>query len=158
MPTGRYNHVHQRQLRPLEWQDAIKSIMSGADAVQMCRKVMLRGYKEATSWLKDLNGWLDRKNYKTIAELKGNILEKLRTDLRQAIPREEPLETGGVPSLKSVIDPDKCRGCIDWCGSVCGYFAIHLENKKATVEVSKCAGCGMCEGVCPFMAISLQPR
>ena len=143
---------------PWEWQDAIKSIMSGADTVQMCRKVMMRGYKEATLWLKEMNAWLDKKNYKTIAELKGKILEKLRTDLRQAIPREEPLTTGGTPSLKSVIDAEKCHGCIDWCGSVCGYFAISLKDKKAAVDVSKCAACGMCEGVCPFMAISLQPR
>ncbi len=139
---------------PWEWQDVIKCVMCGADTVQMCRKVMTRGYQEATTWLNEVNSWLDKNQYKRLADLKGKIIEKLTTK----IASETPLELGGVPSLRSVVDEKKCHGCTDWCTRVCGYFAITAVNKKAVVDPNKCAACGMCEGVCPHLAISLQPR
>jgi dihydroorotate dehydrogenase (fumarate)/dihydropyrimidine dehydrogenase (NAD+) subunit PreA len=141
-----------------EWEDVIKCIMSGADAVQVCRKIMVRGYQEATAWLQKVNSWLDENNYASIRELKGNILERLASDYRRDIPREEPLELGSVPSLKAVVDEEKCQGCTDWCTRACGYSAITAKDDKASIAESRCAGCGTCEGACPFEAISLQPR
>ena len=139
------------------WEDVIKCIMSGSDAVQLCRRVMVRGYKEATSFLHEINAWLDRNGHRSIAELKGKVLERLVTDYRK-IPREEPLERGGIPSLKAVVDKDKCQGCTDLCSRVCLYFANRAIDGKAHVDETKCACCGMCEGVCPYGAISLVSR
>ena len=142
---------------PWEWQHVIKLILSGADTVQTCRKVMVRGHKIATEWLKEINDWLDAHKLESIAELKGRILENLVTDFR-TIPREEPLERGGIPSLKTEIQLSKCGGCVNWCMPVCGYFALEPKDFKVAVDENKCAGCGACEGSCPFGAIALKPR
>ena len=39
---------------PWYWEDVIKCIMCGADAVQLCRKVMVQGYQVASSFLKSV--------------------------------------------------------------------------------------------------------
>lgn len=140
-----------------QWQDVIKCIMSGANAVQLCRRIMVRGYKEADTFLVKINDWLDQNGHNSIEELSGSILDKLLIDARQ-IPREEPIERGGIPSLKAVVDKDKCKGCTDLCSRVCMYFAHNPIAGKADVDESKCGGCGMCEGICPYDAISLLPR
>ncbi len=140
-----------------QWEDVIKCIMSGADAVQLCRRIMVRGYKEANAFLEKINAWLDQNGYKSIEELRGKVLGKLLIDPRQ-IPREEPIERGGIPSLKAAVDKDKCQGCVDLCTRGCLYFANRSVGGKADVDDSKCGGCGMCEGICPYGAISLVPR
>jgi len=140
------------------WEDVIKCIMAGSDAVQICRRVMLRGYREATDWLNKIDRWLDANNYHAIRDLKGRILAEIVTDYARAIPREEPLERGGRPSLKAVWHEEKCRGCSDFCTRVCLYFALRASDKKIEVDESKCAGCGMCESVCPYRALILEPR
>lgn len=135
-----------------EWRDVIKCIMSGADSVQSCRRIMVRGYKEGTRWLKLINDWVDAKGYSSLAELKGSILGKM-TKYRD-IPREEPLLRGGKPSLTLKVDLDKCQGC-PWCAPACSYFALEIKGKKAVVNNSKCAGCGLCVDLCPTEALSL---
>ncbi|MBI4285007.1 MAG: 4Fe-4S binding protein [Chloroflexi bacterium] len=140
-----------------EWPHVIKLIMSGADAVQMCRKVMVRGFGVVPEWLETINKWLDDHNIKSITELKGSILERLDARYRRMV-REEPLERGGVPSLKPVVDLARCQGCTHWCLPSCGYFAIRAKDGKIEIDEGKCAVCGTCEGTCPFGVISYQPR
>lgn len=142
-----------------KWQDVVKCIMSGADAVQVHTKFMLRGFKEASEWLKAMNNWLDEKNYKSISELKGRILDGVVVPLSDKdVPREVPPEVGGIPSLKCVVDQAKCRGCLDLCTRACMFFAISEVGNKANIDESKCGACGMCVGICPAEALSLQPR
>lgn len=141
------------------WEHVIKCIMSGADGVQVHTRFMLRGFKEASEWLKGINNWLDRNNYRAISELKGKILERVVIPLSDKdVPREVPQEVGGVPSLKSVVNRDKCKGCLDLCSRGCMFFAISKVDKKAYIDEAKCGACGICEGICPHGAISLQPR
>jgi len=137
------------------WEDVIKCIMSGADTVQICRTVMVRGFEVATSWLNSINKWLDAKGYKTISELKGEILQHI-VDFR-ALPFEVPLIRGGKPSLRSEINLAKCNGCL-LCKPACLYFAIKTEDNLATIDETRCEGCGTCVGICPTEAITLVPR
>lgn len=141
-----------------EWQDIVKSMMCGANTVQTCRRIMLRGYKEGSLWLKEVNNWLDEKNYQSINEIQGKMLSVIGTNARKSVPREVPLERGGFPSLIAVVDREKCAGCVNLCTNACAYFAITVVDKKASIEKSKCACCGMCEGICPELAISLVSR
>ena len=143
---------------PWHWEDAIKCIMSGSDAVQICRRVILRGCQEATTWLEKMDSWLDRNGHKSVQELKGKILDKIVMDYAGEIPREEPLERGGIPSAKAVLDREKCAGCTDFCTRVCLYSALTAADRQVSIDERKCAGCGMCEGVCSFRALSLQSR
>jgi indolepyruvate ferredoxin oxidoreductase alpha subunit len=50
------------------------------------------------------------------------------------------------------VSPDACRGCKK-CLSL-GCPAISFKNKRATVNETLCVGCGICEQLCPFDAIS----
>ncbi len=140
-----------------EWQHVIKLILSGADIVQVCRKIMLRGYGVVTEWLTEINNWLDEHNVQSIADLKGGIFDNFDARYRQVV-REEPLERGGIPSLQAVVDLSKCEGCVHWCVPSCGYFAIKPKGGKVEIDDSRCAVCGTCEGTCPFEAITFRPR
>jgi dihydropyrimidine dehydrogenase (NAD+) subunit PreA len=137
------------------WQDVVKCILSGADTVQICRKVMVSGFKIATKWLESLNEWLDSKGFKTLYELKGKVLEN-RIPMPK-IPKEKALELGGIPSLVSFVDKDACNGC-GFCEEVCFYFSIKMKDRIAQVEKPRCTGCGLCLGTCPVNAISLVER
>lgn len=50
------------------------------------------------------------------------------------------------------VDKDKCRSCKK-CMKL-GCPAIHMENGKAAVDITLCVGCGVCNQLCAFGAIS----
>lgn len=50
---------------------------------------------------------------------------------------------------------DKCIGC-GHCVRNCPAKIIHLENKKAVVDISKCISCFCCHEVCPKHAVEIK--
>ncbi len=54
-------------------EDILKSIMSGADAVQMVTAVMENGETYIKTVLEDLVTWMEEKEYVSIAQMKGSI-------------------------------------------------------------------------------------
>lgn len=48
------------------------------------------------------------------------------------------------------VDPNKCVGCRSCMGLGCP--AISIKDKKAVVDNTLCAGCGVCEQLCPVDA------
>jgi len=50
-------------------------------------------------------------------------------------------------------------GCLGFgdCGNACGYDAIHVVDGLATVDYSRCVGCGICSKTCPRNIISMVP-
>ncbi len=50
------------------------------------------------------------------------------------------------------VDDTKCNGC-GLCERVCPYLAMTVAG-KARVDRDRCFGCGLCESRCPSMAIS----
>ncbi len=57
-----------------------------------------------------------------------------------------------------IINQEKCIGC-GLCVPYCTGSAIHMENRKATVDLDECTECGVCRrvAVCPRDAIEQQP-
>ena len=78
------------------WKDVIKCILSGADTVQISRRVMVSGFEIATKWLRQINNWLDDKGFKSLRELKGKALDNI-VDMPN-VAKEVAMERGGVPA------------------------------------------------------------
>ncbi|MGD9820000.1 MAG: 4Fe-4S binding protein [Aminobacteriaceae bacterium] len=60
-------------------------------------------------------------------------------------------------TLLAKVQQDVCRGC-GICEKVCPVLAISLTDKKAKVDTDKCRGCTNCESRCPFHAIQMVKR
>lgn len=45
------------------------------------------------------------------------------------------------------VEEDKCIGC-KICEKNCAHDAIHVSDKKATIDYDKCVGCGQCVALC----------
>lgn len=58
----------------------------------------------------------------------------------------------GKQDMHSTAQPkvisDNCIGC-RICEKNCAHDAIHVEEKKATINYSACVGCGQCVALCP---------
>ncbi|MBQ2264881.1 MAG: 4Fe-4S binding protein, partial [Oscillospiraceae bacterium] len=50
------------------------------------------------------------------------------------------------------VDADKCKSCKKCMKMGCP--AIHMENGKAAIDNTLCVGCGVCEQLCAFGAIT----
>ncbi|UCE75274.1 MAG: FAD-dependent oxidoreductase [Methanomassiliicoccales archaeon] len=68
-----------------------------------------------------------------------------------------PMAIGKVRAegIVSVVDKDKCSGC-GTCELLCAFGAItKKEDGKAEVTPALCKGCGVCRASCPELAIML---
>lgn len=45
------------------------------------------------------------------------------------------------------VEEDKCIGC-KICEKNCAHDAIHVTDKKASIDYNKCVGCGQCVAIC----------
>jgi dihydroorotate dehydrogenase len=129
------------------WEDCVEFLMAGADAVQYCSPIMLRGLRCVPEMLRDMNAWLDCRGYKRIDEIKDMALKRIYSN-QDMVDKVKPLFAS--------VDPKKCVGC-KRCLHSCWYDAI-VVGKKAAVRKSKCAGCSLCSQLCPVNAISMAER
>lgn len=124
-------------------QDVAEFMMAGATVVQMCSVVMAEGYGWIAKTIRELNDFLDRKGYKTAAEIIGIAAKKA---LAYA-------EMEKFPKEKAEVDEDLCTLC-ERCIETCFYNALRVEDGRLIVD--GCYGCGICTCVCPEEAISLK--
>lgn len=69
----------------------------------------------------------------------------------------KPVPVGEEPfwgMQTATVDPSRCTGC-GACVSACRFDAIAMTGGKAVVDTSFCEGCDVCRRVCPENAISL---
>lgn len=50
---------------------------------------------------------------------------------------------------------EKCTGCA-LCVKACAFGAIHMNERKAVIDMAKCTLCGACVAACKFSAIELE--
>lgn len=136
------------------WQDPIRAILVGADTVQTCTAIMIKGFEEITNWAKGMQGWMEKKGYSKVEEFKGRALKNIIP--ADKIEREVPIMIGGTSSKIAVVDEDECTLC-GWCEKVCFHEAIFMDGYPV-VEEEKCEACGMCSSVCPEEAITIQKK
>jgi dihydroorotate dehydrogenase (fumarate) len=56
--------------------DVVKLIMSGADVAQMCAALLINGPGHITKVLKDLEAWMAKNEYESVAKMKGSMSQK----------------------------------------------------------------------------------
>ncbi len=89
-------------------------------------------------------------------------LDECEKALKEELAAEEPsviISRRPCVLLKSVkakppvkVDADKCKSCKKCMKMGCP--AIHMENGKAAIDNTLCVGCGVCEQLCAFGAIT----
>lgn len=60
--------------------DVIKLIMAGADVTQVCSVLLRRGIGELKTILKDLQSWMEEKEYESVRQMKGSMSQKSAAD------------------------------------------------------------------------------
>ncbi|MGZ0655662.1 dihydroorotate dehydrogenase-like protein [Coraliomargarita sp. W4R53] len=66
--------------------DVVKSLMAGADAVQVVSSLLINGPEQVQEMLGELNGWMQEKEYTSIDELRG-CMNYLRCPDPEALER-----------------------------------------------------------------------
>jgi dihydroorotate dehydrogenase (fumarate) len=55
------------------WEDAIKGILAGASAIQLCSVLYQKGPEIVVNMLTYMEEWMEHHNYKSLAEFKGKL-------------------------------------------------------------------------------------
>ena len=122
--------------------DAIKFIMAGASAVQVCSAAIQYGHSIYGKIAAEIEKWLDEHNFKSVDEIRGLYRKKLA---ERKVFLQKPTMS---------IDEDKCTGC-KLCVSRCIQGALYMKGDKAAVISENCIGCGFCQDFCKFDAMKL---
>ncbi len=91
------------------------------------------------------------------AQYPKNIVDTVAQASGAASKASIPMARGRVKadSVVSVVDEEKCTGC-GTCEILCPFGAISIrENGKAEVTTALCKGCGVCRASCPEIAVSV---
>ncbi|MCX6161340.1 MAG: dihydroorotate dehydrogenase-like protein [Ignavibacteriae bacterium] len=62
------------------YQDVLKVIMAGADVANMCSELLNNGVARISEILKDLEKWMEEKEYESIEQMKGSMSQKSVAD------------------------------------------------------------------------------
>ena len=133
------------------WRDALEFLQLGCTNVQVCTAVMQYGYRIIDDLIEGLQTYMKQRG---LANLNPIIGEELKNFV---LPSAMDRATKVYPQ----IDKEICIGC-GRCHISCedgGHQAITMDaDRKPHVNGKKCAGCLLCQHVCPVGAIKLSKR
>lgn len=126
--------------------DVIKLILVGAQVVQTCTAVVMRGYPVIQRLVDGLERYLERKGYERCQEFRGRVCDRVLT--AEHVDR----------AFKQIaaIDQSRCVSC-NQCYAVCIYDAVGRDGGYRVVP-EVCDGCGLCAQVCPAECIEMVAR
>ena len=126
-------------------EDLLEYIMLGASVVQIGTSLMIKGFSEIEIIKENLSKWMTSSQIESIYEIRGAALPDIMAfDELQVEPK-----TARLIKECTNIDCENCKKC-------CIYFAITKENGQASIDRSKCRGCGLCCNLCPDNIIKLE--
>jgi len=124
-------------------QDAVKMIMAGAEAIQVCTEAIINGPQVYGKIAKEIEEFLDKNGYDNLEDIRG-------------LAQKEAPDTANFETIPPTVDREACTGC-NLCVRSCVYNAIELdEDNIAVVNKEKCAGCGLCVTRCNFDALHIK--
>ena len=119
-------------------QQAIKMIMAGAQAVQVCTAAILEGPGIYGRIARQMEKYMEERGIYGLDEIRGLAHQHQREqDLDRWLPQ---------------VDADKCTAC-GLCAQSCVYSAIDIKD-YAIIDEERCFGCGLCMTRCKFGAIT----
>ena len=93
-------------------------------------------------------------------------LEKLEATIKEEVARDElsviisqspcALLKSYVPKGKCFVDTEKCKKCGKCLTPGCPAIKKDKETGFSVIDETMCNGCGLCQQLCPFDAISLR--
>lgn len=125
------------------FQDAVETVMVGADFIGICTEVMLKGFGILPKIIKDTKKYLKKMDKDSLSQVRD-----------AAIPYFKPADQISLTSGFAVIDAEACTGCGN-CVKIGHCYAIKMVNKKAVIDKEKCLACSTCVDVCPKNAIRM---
>ena len=126
------------------WDDAVQMIMCGADFIQICTGVMIKGPKILPKIVSGIRQFMQEKGYNHYRAFRGVV-----------VPRISPTDRLTLYHGHAVIDQEKCTGC-GVCADVGHCYAISVQDEIAKITVDDCTGCSTCTDLCPVNAISMR--
>jgi dihydroorotate dehydrogenase (fumarate) len=126
--------------------DVAKLLLVGAQVVQVCSAVVMRGYGAIGELIEALEQYMETHGYDRIADVRGRTCGRILTlhDVDRSF------------ATIALIDDARCTRC-DTCYRVCVYDAV-AKTDDYTVIAEECDGCGLCAELCPAQCIDMVPR
>lgn len=129
------------------WKDSVEYMLLGANHVQICTEVMLKGFHIIENLIEGLESYLEDKGFNSVKEITGLTIDRITT--------HEKLERDRDISLK--IDTKKCITC-GKCIVVCkdsAKNALEISNNLLHNLKNKCDCCSLCTHICPVNALEI---
>ncbi len=127
------------------WKDTIEYIAVGANVVQICTEVMLKGVSIIGKLKSGLAAYMKRKKINALSDICGAALPKLT--VHNQLSRKY--------KTSARIDYSKCKSCKN-CITICRESAgdaIYAMGNIIAIDTDKCYGCTLCSYICPTRAI-----
>ncbi|NBT58152.1 NAD-dependent dihydropyrimidine dehydrogenase subunit PreA, partial [bacterium] len=103
------------------WSDGVEYLLMGAEQLQVCTEIMIRGFKIVSGLNKGLESYLDQMGYQTIDQAKGDLYKNV-TSFEFLLNHSS--------SEKVQVNEETCTGC-NLCVVACddaGYDALKLKE------------------------------
>jgi dihydroorotate dehydrogenase subfamily 1 len=124
-------------------EDAVKMIMAGAEAVQVCTEAIVNGPQVYGEIAEEIDQYLSENGYSNLKEIKG-------------LAQEKSPEKANFATIPPTVDLEACTGC-GMCVQSCVYHAMELNDENVIIiDRNKCAGCGLCVTRCNFGALKIK--
>ena len=126
-------------------EDAVKQLLAGAQAVEVCTAIVMEGWGVVERTLKEMADFAEDKGYASVADFRGKVCARIKGN--DQIDR--------VPCRVAHIAESACVNC-GLCARVCIYGAAQKGDGVHFIAPEKCVGCGLCPELCPVEAITLK--
>lgn len=125
--------------------DAVKFVMAGAAAVQICSAAVKHGHQVYGKVAQEVGDWLDSHGYGSLSEIRGLYQKR--------VAQQRTYQ--GIPVM--TVHEDLCTGC-EACLPRCIQGALYFDDPVMRVRNGNCIGCGFCADFCAHGAMELRER